>query len=68
MSLKALCPKKIIYMVQEIKQKILNKIRGVLSESFKKLTEKQIDSMAEYIYRSSVVLVDEYIKKNQKQK
>ena len=43
-------------------------MRKILSQSFKDITEKQIDSMVEFIYRSSVVLVDEYIKKNQKQK
>lgn len=66
MNSKALFLAKIICMSQELKQEVLDKMKKILSKSFKDITEKQIDSMVEFIYKSSVVLVNEYIKKNQK--
>ena len=39
-----------------------------LIKSFKIYTENQINSMAEFIYKSSIVLVKEYINKNIKRK
>lgn len=55
-------------MGSELKSEVIAKIKIILLNNFPTQTKEEIDSMCEFIYRASVILVDEYIKSKQKPK
>ncbi len=56
------------YMNYDLKSKIIHNIKLILLNKFPTQTKEEIDSMCEFIYKASVVLVDEYIESKQKLK